>query len=256
MWARLAHNPLLQMGAAALPRRTRRVPQHHAAVCFLLETVHTRAEGSNVRRLTVLVWPHTSGRRHGGADHVFFTTQERPSLHPSPLATCDLHAPLHTSLTRHAQDFGKCYLSPRVAHRAIIVSHFGFRGGLADFMSLKRWRGVSHGALNASASLSVHDPKIQRRLNRSVTDNSRPPPPRAVEPGFELWNGGGAAQRNYSVARDLRRTAYIPWRAHLSYLASTWLWARDRWVGSCFDPQKDIVTPVRAGRWASLEPTY
>lgn len=195
-----------------------------------------------------------------GAGTAALTTSSSPRrrgrlLHPSPLATCDLHAPLHTSLTRHAQDFGTCYLSPRVAHRAIVVSHFGFRGGLADFMSLKRWRGVSHGALNASASLSVHDPKIQRRLNRSVTDNSRPPPPRAAEPEFELWNGGGAAQRNYSVARDLRRTAYIPWRAHLSYLASTWLWARDRWVGTCFDPQKDVVTPVRAGRWASLEPT-
>ena len=166
--------------------------------------------------------------RHDGADFVFFTTQ----------------------------DMGKCYLSPHIAARSMVVSHFGFRGGLADFMSMKRWGGVLEAKINASAALSIDDPLIRQRCKRSANDlgvlhrsavhtasSAVGSSLGASSAPLPLGNGGEAAQRNYTRDRDDRRRVTVPRRAHLSYIAATWLWATDRWVGACHDRSRDVVAP-------------
>ncbi|KAL1518793.1 hypothetical protein AB1Y20_003073 [Prymnesium parvum] len=140
--------------------------------------------------------------RHGGADHVFFTTQ----------------------------DLGGCYFSPAAMARTIVVSHFGFTGGLADFMSQLRWRKVLEGTLNASDDLTTHRPGTWRRLLLSLAGEARAPRRRSVY----------AAR-----SADLRRK-YVPRDAHLDALAATWLRSPDhnRWVGPCYDRAKDVIAPT------------
>ena len=213
-----------------LHRRHELVARPEEAVLFYVPVMLTQMHGclwEPQRHLDALVhYLRTTPpfdfywNRHEGADFVFFTTQ----------------------------DMGKCYLSPHIAARSIVVSHFGFRGGLADFMSMKRWDGVLHAQFDASAALSIDDPVIRQRRERSASDLGalqRSALHASAEPSARtpLGNGGEAAQRNYTRDRDRRSHVAIPRAAHLSYIASTWLWATDRWVGACHDRQRDVVSP-------------
>ena len=79
----------------------------------------------------------TYWERHGGADHVFFTTQ----------------------------DLGACYLAPVVMRESIIVSHFGYKGTMFDWLSRRRWNHVISGEIkpDESLGLGVHTDKLAKR---------------------------------------------------------------------------------------------
>ena len=112
----------------------------------------------------------------------------------------------------HAQDMGGCYLSPDVMETAIVISHFGFIGGTADWMSRPRWQQAIAGQIQPADHLTTDDP--EGRLSRSATAG---------------LSGGRLAARLRSQSKLV------------DSLASTWGWNPKRWFGRCYNEVRALA---------------
>ena len=118
---------------------------------------------------------------------------------------------------------GGCYLSQTLMRNSIIVSHFGFTAGMADWMSVNRWNKALTGQIDPiTAPVSTEDKwhAHQLLLQSSKLDSAS-------------WK-----QLLGQVSSPLAKR-----RNSLDANSDRWFGDPYRWFGPCYNASKDVVVP-------------
>ncbi|KAL1521204.1 hypothetical protein AB1Y20_022755 [Prymnesium parvum] len=195
------------------------VARPDAAALFLVPLLLTQKDGNlhpphdYLGALVAhLAAAHPYWRRHGGADHVFFTTQ----------------------------DLGGCQIHPSLS-RAIVVSHFGFVEALPFWMSARRWAAAVGGWAAA-------DEPMRSRRGPLPSATRRWRVGEACRGSLTAQAAGGVCVDPFLDHSPVPLYTYEHTLSSLllqprGVYAHSWN-GPSAWRGVCFNASKDVVAPV------------